>query len=51
LFAFEILPADWKKDVANLWSRTRITKKAHAGHGQESKWEMSTQYVQDAASD
>ena len=27
--------------LANLWSRKRITKKAYAGRGQETKWEMS----------
>jgi hypothetical protein len=32
---------DWKKVLANLWNRKRITKKAHAGPGQETKWEMS----------
>jgi 2,5-diketo-D-gluconate reductase A len=31
-----------KKSFANLWSRQRITKKAHAGHGLETIWEMST---------
>jgi hypothetical protein len=33
--------ADWKKVLANLWRRKRITKKAHAGRGQEIKWEIS----------
>ncbi|MGO8926831.1 MAG: hypothetical protein ACLQU3_08075 [Limisphaerales bacterium] len=27
--------------LANLWSRKKIKKKAHAGRGQETKWEMS----------
>jgi hypothetical protein len=30
-----------EKGLANLWSRKKITKKAHGGRGQESKWEMS----------
>jgi hypothetical protein len=33
-----------EKGLANLWSRmkmSKITKKAHAGHGQETIWEMS----------
>jgi hypothetical protein len=30
-----------EKGLANLWSRKKITKKAHAGRGQETKWEMS----------
>jgi hypothetical protein len=29
-----------EKDLANLWSRKKITKKAHAGRGQETKWEI-----------
>ena len=29
--------------LANLRNRKRITKKAHAGRGQETKWEMSIQ--------
>jgi len=32
------------KGLANLWSRKRITKKACAGRGQETKWEMSVNY-------
>jgi hypothetical protein len=32
---------DWKKVLANRWNRKRITKKAHAGRGQETIWEMS----------
>src|ERR1035438_3504253 len=28
------------KDFANLWKGKRITKKAHAGRGQETKWEI-----------
>jgi hypothetical protein len=27
--------------LANLWSTKKLTKKAHAGHGPETKWEMS----------
>jgi len=27
--------------LANLWGRRKITKKAHAGRGQETKWGMS----------
>jgi hypothetical protein len=26
--------------LANLWNRKKITKKAHAGRGQEIKWEI-----------
>jgi hypothetical protein len=29
-----------EKGLANLWRGKRITKKAHAGHGQETKWEI-----------
>jgi hypothetical protein len=39
-FAGEKPMADWKMAFANLWSRQRITKKAYAGHGLESKWEI-----------
>jgi hypothetical protein len=28
------------KRLANLWRRVNITKKAHAGRGQELKWEI-----------
>jgi hypothetical protein len=28
------------KGLANLWSRKKITKKAHAGHGPETQWEI-----------
>ncbi|MGB8368794.1 MAG: hypothetical protein ACLPYZ_03105 [Limisphaerales bacterium] len=35
--------ADLKKVLANPWSRKKITKKAHAGRGQEAKWEMSNE--------
>jgi hypothetical protein len=31
-----------EKGLANRWSRKRITKKAHAGRGKESRWEIST---------
>jgi len=31
----------WKKKLANLWRGKRIRKKAHAGRGQETKWELS----------
>jgi hypothetical protein len=27
--------------LAKLWRRKKITKKAHAGRGQETKWEIS----------
>ena len=36
-----ITGADWKKVLANQWNRKRITKKAHAGRGPETIWEMS----------
>ena len=39
--AKRITGADWKKVLANLWSRKKITKKAHARRWQETKWEMS----------
>jgi hypothetical protein len=29
------------KRLANLWRGKRIAKKAHAGRGQEIKWEIS----------
>src|SRR5208282_5709160 len=29
-----------EKDLANLWSRKKITKKAHAGRGLETIWEI-----------
>ena len=35
-----------EKDLANLWSRKKITKKAHAGRGLETIWEMSVYMVQ-----
>jgi hypothetical protein len=35
-----ITGADWKKVLANLWSRQKITKKVHAGRGPETKWEI-----------
>jgi hypothetical protein len=31
---------DWKKGLANMWGGKKITKKAHAGRGQETKWEI-----------
>jgi hypothetical protein len=37
--------ADWKKVLANLWSRQKITKKAHAGRGLETIWEMSVYII------
>jgi len=48
--------ADWKKDewkrmeerLANLWSRKKITKKARAGRGHESKREMSNEFERSA---
>jgi hypothetical protein len=33
------------KGLANLWSRQRITKKAHAGRGLETIWEMSNENI------
>jgi len=36
-----ITGTDWKNVLAKLWSRTKITKKIHAGRGQETIWEMS----------
>jgi hypothetical protein len=36
-----ITGTDWKKVLANGWNRKKITKKAHAGRGQETTWEMS----------
>jgi hypothetical protein len=40
-FARQKPGADWKKRLANLWSKKKITKTAHAGRGHETKWEMS----------
>jgi hypothetical protein len=37
----KITGTDWKKVLANQWNRKKITKKAHAGRGHETKWEMS----------
>jgi hypothetical protein len=34
---------DWKKVLATRCNRKRITKKAHAGRGQETIWEMSVE--------
>jgi hypothetical protein len=31
---------NWKKRLANLWRRVKVKKKAHAGRGQEIKWEI-----------
>jgi hypothetical protein len=31
---------DWKKVIANRSNRKKITKKAHAGRGLETKWEI-----------
>jgi hypothetical protein len=33
-----------KRKLALHWRGEIITKKAHAGHGQETKWEMSIFY-------
>jgi hypothetical protein len=30
-----------QKGLANLWRGKKITKKAHAGRGQDTKWEMA----------
>jgi hypothetical protein len=35
-----ITGTDWKKVLANRWNRMKITKKAHAGRGQETIWEI-----------
>jgi hypothetical protein len=35
-----ITGTDWKKVLANRWNRKRIAKKAHAGRGQETIWEI-----------
>jgi hypothetical protein len=32
--------ADPEEGLATLWRGKRITKKAHAGRGQETKWEI-----------
>src|SRR5208282_4850646 len=34
-----------EKDLANLWSRKKITKKAHAGRGLETIWEIPDEMV------
>jgi Transposase DDE domain group 1 len=34
------LRTDWINVLANLWCRQKIQKKAHAGCGQETKWEI-----------
>jgi hypothetical protein len=36
-----ITGTDWNKVLANQWNRKRITKKANASRGSETKWEMS----------
>jgi putative transposase len=38
--------ANWEKRLAKLWRRTSFTKKAHAGHGQEPKWEIPCKSLQ-----
>jgi len=35
-----------EKDLANLWSGKKITKKAHAGRGLETIWEMSVNVLE-----
>jgi hypothetical protein len=35
-----------KKRLANLWSRKKITKKAHASRGLETKWEIPIKMTQ-----
>jgi hypothetical protein len=35
-----ITGTDWKKVIANRWNRKRIAKKAHAGRGLETIWEI-----------
>jgi hypothetical protein len=32
-----------EKGLANLWSRKKITKSTHAGHGQQTIWETPVQ--------
>ena len=32
-----------EKELANLWSGRKITKKARMGRGHESKWEISNE--------
>jgi hypothetical protein len=32
--------ADWEKRFANLCRKLKVKKKAHAGRGQEIKWEI-----------
>jgi hypothetical protein len=39
-FAREKPMVDLKTVLANPWSRKKITKKAHAGRGLETKWEI-----------
>jgi hypothetical protein len=34
-----------EKGLANLWSRKRIAKKAYAGRGQETKWEIPDKII------
>jgi hypothetical protein len=34
-----------EKGLVNLWSRKKIAKKAHAGRGQETKWEIPVQFT------
>jgi hypothetical protein len=31
--------------LANLWSRKKIRKEAHAGRGQETKWEIPDYFM------
>jgi hypothetical protein len=35
---------DWKKVLVNRWNRKRIAKKAHAGRGLETIWEIPNEY-------
>jgi hypothetical protein len=44
-FAREKPWADWKKNLQGLWSRKKITKKAHAGRGQETQWEIPAELI------
>jgi hypothetical protein len=39
-----LLKYHWENGFANLWSGNKITKKAHAGRGQETIWEMSGKF-------
>jgi hypothetical protein len=42
-FCQRITEGGLEEGLANLWSRKRITKKAYAGRGQETQWEIPVQ--------